>query len=546
MYGFSPCGLLQFIDIYRMYLRILVVSIWILALTPLAPAQKSSRRKPRATPPAAETTQPSATEPNQIVLRQREPKGWVWVSQTIDLAKQYGGDENVNIMTLDGEPLPAMPKKRTTLGLVVDDEGHIVTRLFDVSPNNPPQQVTAQALDTKPFQAQFLGMDTVTGLCVLKVDGTRFASAPISAQTALPARANIRLYGFHPNLNQNTVPGLSTVRPRRLSYPGQITKAVGDFRFNANNPIYYLLSPKLTPVQDGSLILEEDDAVFGIAIYDIGSEGRHLVYPVSRVKTIAQTVIKTHKSLAYGWLGINGRDMYMQIQTPISSKKQPELGVIISVVAPDSPAEVAGIKPNDVLMSVNDRRVETRAQLGTALSQIPADSEVKLGIKRGKEYKVVKAKLVPAPPAEPEQQYIAFADRLETVETELKSASPNDPNRPNLEAKKKAWVTFINGIFTEAPSDIRLRVFYGFDIQPLTGQLMNYFAVTGGVLVSSVVKDNKAQRAGLQAGDVIVQAGDKPVTNLASLISALDGATGESVEISVTRRRETLKLNFPR
>jgi len=66
------------------------------------------------------------------------------------------------------------------------------------------------------------------------------------------------------------------------------------------------------------------------------------------------------------------------------------------------------------------------------------------------------------------------------------------------------------------------------------------------VLVSSIAKDNKAQRAGLQAGDVIVQAGDKPVTNLASLIFALDGATGESVEISITRRREKLKLNFPR
>jgi serine protease Do len=529
-----------------MYQRIFVVIIGVLALAPLAPAQ-SVRRKPRPAPSVAEPSQPPAAESTgaQFTLRQREPKGWVWVSQTIDLAEQYGGDEN--IMTLDGEPLPTLTRKRTTLGLVIDDEGHIVTRLFDVSPNNPPLNVTAQAIATKPVQAKFLGMDTVTGLCVLKVEGAGFTPAPISTQPALPPRMNIRLYGFHPNLNQNAVSSLVSSRPRTMPTAGQIQKAVGDFRYNASNPIYYLLAPKLTPVQDGSLILEPDDSVFGITIYNIGSEGRHLVYPVSRVKSVAQTVIRTHKSLAYGWLGINGRDMYMRIQTPISQPgKQPELGVIVSVVAPDSPAERAGIRPNDIVMSVNDRRVETRAQLGTALSQLPADSEIRLGVKRGKESRLIKVKLVPAPATEPEQQLLAFNRNLASVENELKSAAPNDPNRPTLEAKKKGWITFINGIFTEAPSDIRLRVFYGFEIQLLTSQLASYFAVTSGVLVSAVIPDNKARRGGLRAGDVIVQAGGKPVTNLANLLAALDGASGESVEVQVMRRREPVRLQLPR
>src|SRR5215510_13251007 len=114
-----------------MFLRILVVIFWILALLPPASAQTSRRKAQRpgatrtpasATPKApAPEKDPSETDPFKISVRQSEPKGWVWVSHTIDLAQQLGGEDN--IMTLDGEPLPVMQKKRVTLGVVIDDKG---------------------------------------------------------------------------------------------------------------------------------------------------------------------------------------------------------------------------------------------------------------------------------------------------------------------------------------------------------------------------------------------------------------------------------------
>ena len=60
----------------------------------------------------------------------------------------------------------------------------------------------------------------------------------------------------------------------------------------------------------------------------------------------------------------------------------------------DSPAEEAGIKPRDILLSINDRRVESNAQLMTALRQLPPDSEVAIRLKRDGEYKLVKAKMI--------------------------------------------------------------------------------------------------------------------------------------------------------
>ncbi len=533
-----------------MFLRILVVSLLILISLPAASAQTSRRkaRKPGAAKAPATSTGKVPSNENDVArisLRQSEPKGWVWVSHTIDLAQQLGGEDN--IMTLDGEPLPVMKKKRITLGLVLDDQGHVVTRLVDVTPENPPINASVRASGGRPVAAKFLGMDTVTGLCVLKAEGAAGAPPAFTDLPALPRRLNIRLYGFHPKLNQSMSLPMSMESPRLNPYPGQIAKAVEDFRFNSGNPIYYLLSPRLTPVQDCSLILNKDDSVFGIAIYNIGSEGKHLVYPISRVQTIARSVIKNNTSIAYGWLGATGRDVLANVTTPLNKQQAPaELGVRILAIAPDSPAEKAGVKPHDIVVAVNDRKVDTYAQMVTLMRQIPADSEVSLKVKRSNEYKVMKATLVPAPATEPVHQLLTFARRLEGLEDELKTLPLTDPNRPRVEIRKEALADFIRIVTSQAAPDIRMRVLYGFEIQPLTSQLMSYFAVTNGVLVSHVTEKDRASRAGLRAGDVITEAGGKPINKLDHLITVLDGAAGAPVEITVSRRREEIKLTFQR
>jgi len=227
-----------------------------------------------------------------------------------------------------------------------------------------------------------------------------------------------------------------------------------------------------------------------------------------------------------------------------------ELGVQILNIAPDGPAEKAGVKPDDVVVAVNDHRIATYEQMVSLMKQISPDNEVSLKVKRGNEYKLLKAKLTSAPAIEPEQQFVAFNRKLNDIEMELNSLPPTDPNRPHLENRKDAWRKFVNGlvdgIWNQAPLDVRLRVLYGFEIQTLTGQLMSYFATPNGLLVSNVNENTVAARSGLKAGDVIVEAGAKQINRLADLIDALDSASGAPVEITVARRRELIKITFRR
>src|SRR5262249_35822760 len=139
---------------------------------------------------------------------------------------------------------------------------------------------------------------------------------------------------------------------------------------------------------------------------------------------------------------------------------------------------------------------------------------------------------------------IAYNRRVKNIETELSQLPPTDPNRPQLEGRKDAWLIFVVPIMSKAAPEIRLRVFYGFEIQTLTGQLMSYFAVNNGVLVSNVTENDKAARSGLQAGDIITEIGGKSITNLDNLIAALDAAGAAPFEITVSRRRERVKITF--
>jgi len=558
-----------------MFLRILVVFFWIFTLLQPASAQSWRRRKAsqaQAQPGGVDKVQAGApaSEPAgandgaKRSWRRTEAHGWVWVSRTIDLAQQLGGE--YNIPTLDGEPLPLMPS--VTLGLVIDNEGHVVTRLADATPGAPPVNVSVRAQGGSPVAAKFLGMDAVTGLCVLKAEGASLAAPAFSNLPALPRELRIRLYGFHPRVNQNAS-AITSLYPRCNTFPGQIVKAVEDFRFNSYNPIYYLLSPQLTIAQDCSLILDKDDSVFGVAVYNIGGDGAHLVYPISRLQTIAQSIIKSHASIAYGWLGATGEDAPRlapprrrqsgplgataqatpgPTRAPVDRPQAP--GVRILNIVPDSPAEKAGVQPHDVVVAVNDHRIVTFDQMVSMMKQISPDNEVSLKVKRGNEIKLLKAKLTSAPPAEPEQQFVTFNSKLDAIEKELNALPPADPNRAHLENRKDAWRKLVNGlvdgIWNQAPPDVRLRVLYGFEVQPLTGQLMSYFAVDNGLLVSNVNENTVAARAGLKAGDVIVESSAKSINKLADLIDALDSAGGSPLEITVARSRERLKITFRR
>jgi hypothetical protein len=87
----------------------------------------------------------------------------------------------------------------------------------------------------------------------------------------------------------------------------------------------------------------------------------------------------------------------------------------------------------------------------------------------------------------------------------------------------------------------------GAELAPMNEGLARYFRVDEGVLVIQVGPETPAARAGLEAGDVIVQAGGEAVESVADLRRAISRAEG-SLQVEVMRegRRRTLTVEVPR
>jgi serine protease Do len=79
-------------------------------------------------------------------------------------------------------------------------------------------------------------------------------------------------------------------------------------------------------------------------------------------------------------------------------------------------------------------------------------------------------------------------------------------------------------------------------VSDLSDQLRDYFGVKQGVLVSSVESGTPAERAGVKAGDVIVEVGGQPVSSASDVTSALGKARDGAIELHVVREKKDLRL----
>src|SRR5581483_203973 len=197
-----------------------------------------------------------------------------------------------------------------------------------------------------------------------------------------------------------------------------------------------------------------------------------------------------------------------------------EAGAIVKEVQEGSPAAKAGLEKNDVILQFAGERVRSVAQLTRLVRETPPGRSVNIEISRGGQTRTLSAKLE----ASTNQYY--FNTRVPVPHVEIPSFKRFDY------------------FFRTGPT-------LGISGDELTTQLANYFGVKQGkgVLVREVVVGSAAEKAGLKAGDVIVQVEGKPVSSVSELRHALEaGTTDEKRKLSLTivrdRREQTVTVEM--
>ncbi|HYP25755.1 MAG TPA: PDZ domain-containing protein [Blastocatellia bacterium] len=229
-----------------------------------------------------------------------------------------------------------------------------------------------------------------------------------------------------------------------------------------------------------------------------------------------------------------------------------ERGAVVMKVSEGSPAQKAGMKENDVIISFNGRRVDTVREVQRLLSETPPGRTVTFDVLRGGAQQTLTATVTKRTPevgffgrgANLNGEY--FKLNQDKLRAELEAARRNqrltEQQRKELEEKyRKGFENFGNFNFVYPGAAGRFRgTRIGITAEPLTGQLAEYFGVKGGrgVLVTEVQNDRPAAKAGLKAGDVITAIDGKPIENVSGLVTVITEKEGPVVLTIIRNQAE--------
>jgi serine protease Do len=257
---------------------------------------------------------------------------------------------------------------------------------------------------------------------------------------------------------------------------------------------------------------------------------------------------KAAKAFAFSF---DGNGSYLGVQTQEVNKEnfskfglREVRGVAVEKVLENSPAAAAGLQTGDVIVRFNREEITSTRKLTRLISEVAPDHQVSLTVLRNGDEKDIKATLGKRQTPQFENGNFSFAipeiDKMK-LEKELKNL-PDLKNLKELKELQKGDGPMVFGM----PRDGEGRNFMwrtgerrqiGISVYPVTKQLGERYGVDGGVMINDVREDSPAAKAGLKAGDIIVEADGKAVKNHLDLMRAISEKKEGDVQLTLMRDR---------
>jgi len=224
------------------------------------------------------------------------------------------------------------------------------------------------------------------------------------------------------------------------------------------------------------------------------------------------------------YLGVDIADVTPDRLSTLKLKE--EHGAEITMVDADAPAGKAGLHEHDVILSLNGTSVESAAQLRRMIKETPPGRVVTLGISRDGQPMTIKAQLA--------DRKSSMAWMPEGHNIDVKIPPISIPPIPDISIPISVVIAY---------SSMRS----GLMVENITPQLGEFFGVKGGkgVLIRSVEKGSRGDKAGFRAGDVIVKVNDQPIHDTSDFNHAIHGSSGNTVAITVMRDKREQNLTLP-
>ncbi len=377
-----------------------------------SPPRKQIRRMP--TPPARVTVIPSeANVAPQVVTIVHRLSG----VKILRLLLRQNGESGV-LETIDPGTLMNDAHASIIAGWAMDDGKTIVTRLPQAAaeielsdfhrmlPGMLPE-MKARVATTEPFgmmrsriepdltvitadgrklRARLIGFDAATGLSILQVAGLPPAS-PKTADVELKLGQAVEIFAPEPAQPE----GEASTRNTYVKV-GKVEATIATLT-TTNSGILDKLTvqgARLSPVVIGGIACDESGMTIGI-IESI--EGDHAnIVAADRVRTATRRVLARQASVPRPLLGVRGEFVDPSARAAFLANGwrddqfrdllNAQIGILLTSVAPQTPAALAKLQPGDVIVRVNQTEVKSAEEFSKLLGEAGSGEQVQLTIRR--------------------------------------------------------------------------------------------------------------------------------------------------------------------
>ena len=276
-----------------------------------------------------------------------------------------------------------LPETGIGSGVIFDADGWILTNRHVVltTDKSIASTLKVELKDGREFTGTVYGIDTLTDLAIVKVDGTGLPAAPIGKS------ADIKVGQLAIAIGSPLGTYTSTVTTGIISATGRTVQI--DATVRLNNLIQ--TDAAINPGNSGGPLLDAAGAVIGInTAVERDSTGIGFAIPIDIARPIMAQAL-AGEPLARPYLGIR----YVAIDAKLKKEKsltvdqgaligpsEDAAGAPIPAIAPGSPAEAAGLKDGDIITKIQDQPIDTEHPLDAILTSYRPGQVVKLTVLR--------------------------------------------------------------------------------------------------------------------------------------------------------------------
>lgn len=378
------------------------------------------------------------------------------------------------------EQMEPEPRLSAGSGVIVDAaKGYVLTNNHVVKDGI---EIAVTLTDRRQYQAQVIGVDPATDIALLQIEADNLSALPLGNSDELLVGDYVVAVGNPFGLGQTVTAGIVSA----LGRSGINPEGYEDF---------IQTDASINPGNSGGALVTLTGELIGINTAIIapagGNVGIGFAVPINMARAVMDQLVEFGE-VRRGRLGVVVQDLTPDLAKALQIER--EQGAIVAQVEPNSPADEAGLKVGDVIISVNGISVDSSGDLRNRIGLIQPGRTLEItALREGKEIEL-SATIRTTPP----------------------------PERP---AAAPSGAGFLEGA----------------ELAELGPGMPGYGEVKG-VAVATVATGSPAARAGLQTGDVILGVNNRPVETVAELMTALPKPGSGPVALTIYRSGRSLFL----